>query len=147
MGNVRTMQAADIPAAYAIHQQAQPRPWSPATFEDCTHTPYHGLVAENDSVAGYALILCVADEATLMDIAVAESARRSGTGSALLSRVIQYCQQCGMRSLFLEVRANNPAAIGLYRKYGFEQIDTRKGYYNTPEGKIDGVIMRRALTA
>ncbi len=141
------MQAADIPAAFTIHQHAQPRPWSPATFEDCTRPPYHGVVAANDTVSGYALILCVADEATLMDIAVLPSARRTGTGSALLQHVIAYCKAAGMASLFLEVRANNPAAIALYRKYGFEHIDTRKGYYDTPDGRVDGVIMQRTLTA
>jgi ribosomal-protein-alanine N-acetyltransferase len=33
----------------------------------------------------------------------------------------------------LEVRESNEAAIGLYKKYGYEQVAKRKNYYNNPD--------------
>jgi ribosomal protein S18 acetylase RimI-like enzyme len=42
--------------------------------------------------------------------------------------------------VFLEVRADNPIAIGLYRSLGFLEIGVREGYYQ-PDN-VDAVIMR-----
>jgi ribosomal protein S18 acetylase RimI-like enzyme len=45
--------------------------------------------------------------------------------------------------VFLEVRADNPAARALYDELGFEQIAVRNQYYQ-PDG-VDAQIMRLAL--
>ncbi|WP_414830223.1 ribosomal protein S18-alanine N-acetyltransferase [Alteromonas sp. H39] len=132
--------------AHYIHEQAQPRPWSLTTFEDCTKEPYVGLVASIDGkVVGYALILFVVDEATLMDIAVDEACRGQGIAKALMENVIDMCEFKHMASLWLEVRVNNPAAISLYEKYQFEHVETRKNYYETNEGKVDALVMKRHI--
>lgn len=138
---------ADILAnAYRIHQQAQPRPWSLTTFEDCTTAPYAGLVATVDGqVVGYAVLLFVADEGTLMDIAVDNAFHRQGIANALMDSSVLICEQKQVSSLWLEVRVNNPAAISLYEKYQFTHIETRKKYYDTPEGKVDAHIMMRNI--
>ena len=44
-------------------------------------------------------------------------------------------------TVFLEVRAGNEAAIGLYTHSGFQEIDRRKNYYHDPEE--DAVVMRK----
>lgn len=130
--------------AHLIHQQAQPRPWSLATFEDCTTDPYVGLAASIDgSVVGYAVMLFVLDEATLMDIAVDQAYRGQGIANALMDDVIAMCENKHMSSLWLEVRVNNPVAIALYEKYQFEAVETRKNYYETHAGKVDALIMKR----
>ena len=43
--------------------------------------------------------------------------------------------------MFLEVRADNEAALALYGAEGFEAIDRRVGYYQ-PDG-VDAIVMRR----
>ena len=43
------------------------------------------------------------------------------------------------KDISLEVRENNDPAIKLYKKYGFEEVAVRKGYYNG----IDGLLMER----
>ena len=41
--------------------------------------------------------------------------------------------------LTLEVRRSNTAAQGLYKKYGFEELGIRKGYYS--DNHEDALIM------
>jgi ribosomal-protein-alanine N-acetyltransferase len=50
-----------------------------------------------------------------------------------------------MRSVVLEVRASNLAAIGLYRSMGFADIGLRRDYYRTENGREDAILMGREL--
>ena len=45
--------------------------------------------------------------------------------------------------MFLEVRADNPRAHGLYLRRGFAEIGVRRGYYQ-PSG-MDAIVMRKDL--
>lgn len=82
-------------------------------------------------------------EADVQTIAVAEDARGRGIGRALMERMLGQARARGMREVFLEVRADNPVAQGLYRSLGFAELGVRPGYYQ-PEG-IDAIVMRLAL--
>ena len=42
-------------------------------------------------------------------------------------------------SITLEVKETNVAAIKLYKKYGFEEVAVRHGYYNG----VDGILMEK----
>ena len=46
----------------------------------------------------------------------------------------------GCAEVFLEVRADNPRAHGLYLRRGFTEIGVRRGYYQ-PSG-TDAIVMR-----
>ena len=127
-----------IEHAHAIHQDAQVAPWKLSTFADCFTKPYYGVFAfENEKVIGYAIMLEVVDEATLMDIAVDKDARGKGGGRALVDFVIETSMENNMREIWLEVRESNHTAIALYEGSGFEHIETRKNYY-TVKSTDDG---------
>jgi ribosomal-protein-alanine N-acetyltransferase len=49
--------------------------------------------------------------------------------------------------VFLEVGSRNEAACALYEACGFESVGERPGYYQTPDGAEDALIMRAALEA
>ena len=134
-------------AAHALHQQATYSPWSFTTFEDCTTPPYQGLACiANGAVAGYALILNVAGEATLMDIAVDETLRGQKIGRRLMQAVLSTCENMAAEELWLEVRAGNSVALSLYQSSGFDVIETRKNYYPADNGREDAIIMRRFMS-
>ncbi|MCW8093134.1 ribosomal protein S18-alanine N-acetyltransferase [Alteromonas sp. ASW11-130] len=140
----RTTAQEDIIAAHAIHKAAVINCWSYPTFSDCTTKPYTLLVSKvNDRVIGYAIILIVADEATLMDIALSSEVRGHGHGKALLRAVIDYCETENVSSIWLEVRASNSIAQKLYHSFSFHTVEIRKNYYSTGESKEDAVIMQR----
>lgn len=126
-----------------IHQEAQFSPWKQSTFTDCFSKPYYGLLAmSGDEVLGYAIVLEVLDEATLMDIAVAKKHRGEGVGKSLLQSVIEISRQRKIREIWLEVRQSNRAAISLYETHAFKHIETRKNYYPSENGKENAVIMK-----
>jgi hypothetical protein len=45
--------------------------------------------------------------------------------------------------MILEVRADNPRAQNLYRRFGFSDVGIRRGYYQ-PSG-MDAIVMRCGL--
>lgn len=135
--------SSEIEALYDIHKNSQYSPWSFSTFKDCFTPPYYGLVArQNGSVIGYAIILQVLDEATLMDIAVKSNCRGIGVGQRLIETLFDIAIEKNTKEIWLEVRESNTSATSLYKKNGFEIIETRKNYYSCEEGKEHASIMR-----
>ena len=49
--------------------------------------------------------------------------------------------KAGIRTLWLEVRASNAAAIALYESLGFNEATIRRNYYPTADGHEDAIIM------
>ena len=132
--------------AYALHAASHVNPWQKASFVDCLTPPYFALALEDNlKLIGYALVLMVLDEATLMDIAIIPERRGAGAGHLLLEKAISECRRRGAQTLWLEVRVSNNAAIALYERHSFEVIERRKGYYPSPSGREDALIMRRIL--
>jgi len=56
-------------------------------------------------------------------------------------------EHAGMAEAFLEVRPSNAIAIGLYESLGFEQVGTRRGYYQAAGGREDAAVLRLRLDA
>jgi len=134
-----------IEQAYQVHCQVTYAPWQLATFTDCTTPPYQMITLSSPTVSGYAIVLMVADEATLMDIGVTSACRGLGYGKLLLDKVIQICTQKQMSAIWLEVRASNNTALNLYKSHGFAEQERRKNYYDSDLGKEDALIMKRQV--
>jgi ribosomal-protein-alanine N-acetyltransferase len=96
-------------------------------------------------VEGYGGLLAPvgSGESDIQTIAVAESARRQGLGRILMQALIAEARARRATSLFLEVRADNPAAQQLYLSLGFDEIAVRPQYYQ-PDG-VDAKIMRLTI--
>ncbi|GAA1440025.1 ribosomal protein S18-alanine N-acetyltransferase [Leifsonia poae] len=95
-----------------------------------------------ERIDGYAGLLSPAGaaEGDIQTIAVAPAARRHGLGRALMLALIGEARKRGAREVFLEVRADNPAAQTLYRALGFEEIGVRPRYYQPDD--VDAIVMR-----
>ena len=129
--------------AHRIHESVQVEPWSFATFEDCLTAPYYGVFAYIDEeVVGFAIVLEVLSDATLMDIAVEQKARGKGVGKALLTFVLEQSTLRGKDEMWLDVRESNDVAIALYNQQGFCYVDTRKNYYPTETGRENALVMK-----
>jgi ribosomal-protein-alanine N-acetyltransferase len=94
----------------------------------------------SEEVIGYIFAWTIGNECTINKIACHYNYRRRGAGSFLLKHLIEESFITGARIYYLEVRKYNEAALSFYRKYGFNQIAIRKGYYS--DTKEDAVIMK-----
>ena len=123
-----------------------PPPWSDADFAGFLADPLTFLLVEGD--AEFLLGRAVAGEAELLTLAVAPEARRRGLARKLVSRFLYQARLRGAEAAFLEVSAENAAAIALYESAGFSRSGLRRNYYRTAEGqRIDALVMTRALAA
>jgi ribosomal protein S18 acetylase RimI-like enzyme len=72
--------------------------------------------------------------------------RGRGVGSALMEACIAWVTEHGAHKLVLEVWPHNTSALGLYRKYGFEQEGLFKRHYRRRNGQLwDAVRMALVL--
>lgn len=141
---IKPMTSYDVQSAFAIHQSVQFQPWSLAVFEDCITPPYQGWALYHDvQLVGYAILLIVLDEVTLMEIAIQPTMQGQGYGRHLLQEVLNECQHQKMYKCFLEVRVSNQAAIALYQSLGFELLETRKDYYPAAGGREDALMLAK----
>ncbi len=64
-------------------------------------------------------------------VAVDPDGRGMGVGQKLMTELLDGLRRRGARRVFLEVRADNVAAIALYRKLGFVEVGRFYHYYAT----------------
>ena len=81
----------------------------------------------------------VMDEAHVVSVGVRREYRGYGIGELLLIGAIEQAYERRSSVVTLEVRVSNQIAQSLYRKYGFEERGTRKGYYT--DNREDAIIM------
>ena len=139
------MQEGDIKNVARLEEKYFSQPWSE---DGLRHYLENGqtlfIVAKHDSeVAGYAAVLCAADEGNLVSIAVDEEFRNMGIAREILDILYEELVKNGVEKIFLEVRESNEAAISLYRSENFEEIGKRKGFYEKP--KEDALLFMRNL--
>jgi len=144
---MRPLTVDDAPALARLHATSFDRPWSAAEIAELVAAGAFGLTAET----GFVLCRAGGGEAEILTIAVDPAARRTGRGRALVEAAAAAAVAQGAATLFLEVAADNAAALALYRTSGFEQAGIRRAYYPRPESRmpesrmIDALILSRAL--
>ena len=141
---LRPASIADLDPIHAIEATVFGRDaWSrEALREELTaqHRHYLALVDSANEVRGYAGLLVVGEEGDIQTIAVDAAMRGGGHGRALMEALIAEARSRGVSEIFLEVRADNPIAHGLYVRLGFAEIGVRPRYYQ-PDG-VDAIVMR-----
>lgn len=130
---VRRASREDIPALCALERECFSEPWSERGFEDFFALDYTAAFAAVDDgsgdIVGYAGMYLSGGDGDITNIAVTESFRRKGVGSALIDALKSVP---GIERLLLEVRESNTAARTLYEKRGFSVDGIRKNFYSSP---------------
>jgi ribosomal-protein-alanine N-acetyltransferase len=143
---IRPMRAGDVADVVALERSSYQFPWSEGIFRDCLRVGYVcRVVTVNRRVTAYGVMSVGAGEAHVLNLCVAEPFRCRGVGKRLLNSLIDRAAAAGMGAAFLEVRPSNIAAIRLYLSMGFEQVGTRRGYYQAAGGREDAAVLKLAL--
>lgn len=136
---IQRLEKADVSAVLAIQARSpELSQWSAAEYEltaDGEMLAYVAIRRSNDAdreVSGFLIVRRVADEAEILNFAVAPGFRRQGIGAALLEYAFRSPELAGAERIFLEVRASNDPAIQFYKSHGFEITGTRRNYYSSP---------------
>ncbi|SDY44363.1 ribosomal protein S18-alanine N-acetyltransferase [Herbiconiux ginsengi] len=151
---LRRAGAADLDAIMALEQASfENDAWSRDSMRRELANPHcYYLVAVDAEagtglVEGYAGLSCPvgSTDADIQTIAVAERSRGRGLGRQLMGRLLDEAMTRRAKTVFLEVRADNPVAHALYVSLGFADIAVRPNYYQ-PDG-VDAIVMRAELPA
>ncbi|MBN1678689.1 MAG: ribosomal protein S18-alanine N-acetyltransferase [Anaerolineae bacterium] len=162
---MRSMRLEDIPQVLHIDQASFPIPWSARTYQfeinsrETSHLvvletvvpetrQVHGLFTLLQAlwkpeppkiVVGYGGCWLIAGEAHISTIAVHPDYRGHSLGELLLVGMLSRALRLNAEYSVLEVRASNLAAQALYRKYEYEFVGRRRGYYR--DNNEDALIM------
>jgi ribosomal-protein-alanine N-acetyltransferase len=106
-----------------------------------------GLIARMEGqIVGFVIADIYVDGRVLQGhictIEVLPNFRRQGIGEKLLQEIEKIFEQKKVKASVLEVREDNLAAIGLYKKSGYAKIGKLKNYY----GGAHGLYLGKALT-
>jgi ribosomal-protein-alanine acetyltransferase len=94
--------------------------------------PAESNQSDSQTIAGFIISRLVAGELHINNMAVRPEVRRRGIAAQLLAAVLSHGRSNGAHLAFLEVRAGNAAAQGLYQRCGFQVTGRRNRYYGQP---------------
>jgi ribosomal protein S18 acetylase RimI-like enzyme len=81
------------------------------------------FIKEQPKKGAVAVALCVQDNdlAGIMSFAVAETARRGGIGTEILTSALRWARISGASSAWLQVVSDNVPALAMYERFGFRK--------------------------
>ncbi|MEX2365933.1 MAG: ribosomal protein S18-alanine N-acetyltransferase [Pseudohongiellaceae bacterium] len=145
---LRQMWLQDLEAVSALEALTNTFPWNRNKIRECIEAGYDcwlycdqsSMTAGSGSIMAYAVVSCVIDEASLLNLCVARQYQGQGIGRMLLKELIARASAAGIRVMHLEVRQSNSRAIRLYESSGFIRVGRRKDYYPADEGSEDALV-------
>ena len=146
---VRRFRPADSAAISGIlRDSAEAAHWPLESYANLAASPGGLLLVSelpaSNQLAGFIAARSAADEAEILNLAVHPLHRRSGVASGLLSAALDLFRQAAISRVFLELRASNLPARGLYQRFGFTPTGSRPAYYREPTE--DAQCMQKILT-
>ncbi len=128
-----------------LHAECFDEAWDEAAFDAFLRDPstFALIVGEGDA---FILVRVAADESEILSLGTRLDLRRRGRARALVRAGAIEAQRRAAERMFLEVAADNEAALTLYQVEGFRPVGHRPGYYVNVDGAIvDAVILSAAL--
>lgn len=142
---IREMQLADLQQVMEIENEAFRDHWKVSAYEyELNENEYSTLLVceENHQIIGVCGYYHLFEDAQVITIATHCDWRQRGIGQMMLNAMIDGANQAGCCTFSLEVRVSNFAAIEMYKKNEFIEMNIRKSYYEDGE---DAYFMMRAL--
>lgn len=137
----RQMTPDDADAVADLELKCFSMPWSRADFlrENQNELAEYVVGELAKKIVAYAGAWVSFEQAEVMHVAVEPELRGQGIGSLLFGELIKAVKERGAKSITLEVRPSNKAAIKLYENFGLKSVGRRKNYYR--DNDEDALIM------
>lgn len=145
MLSIRRVQPNDIFPVVALAFETLPERYNPSIFSQFYESfPEGFLVALNqEMIIGFLIgIKTTPNIGRILMLAVKDSYRKQGIGSALLTHFINEMKQQNVTSVELEVRTSNKRALRFYEARGFLLQEMLRGFYQNGENAYS---MRKEL--
>ena len=144
----REANAFDLPVFVSLDKELFPySPWSASQYkEEFSASTRHFVVAvdEAQSIIGYAGVFAPGQaEADILTVGVVQNQRGKGIATALMGLITEWAKAQGSTAMMLEVKVDNPEAIGLYESLGYSKLNVRKDYFGAG---LDAQVMRLELS-
>lgn len=142
----------DVVAAERVYIGTEPgydRELYAKRFRDMVARPEQSplfVAIENGELAGTLTVWDHAEYGPTLGMMVAPEARGRGIGRALLDKAVEWAARFRMTHLSLLVFPHNEAAVALYRKTGFVEIERYERDVTRQTGEVwDTVLMRKEI--
>ena len=140
-------QAAEIAG---LHAKLFNPPWDTANVQPLLEAPaavaFVARLGAPPQKAGFVIGQVAADVSEIISIGVAGDWQRRGLGRILFGAFARAVTRAGAKRVFLDVAADNTAAVALYSALGCTEVGRRKGYYVRFEAHaVDAIVMTKAL--
>ncbi len=127
------------------------RAWTANDFAELLAMPgAHAWIASTAAggtdPVGFLLARLAGGECEIISLGTAPTHRRSGVAGQLLAQAVKLAADAGA-PLFLEVGADNLAALALYRANRFDEVGRRPNYYERGGARVDALVLRRESRA
>ena len=137
----------EIETIASIESESSEFPWAKNQLSESISNPNNlcYAVSIKSQIVGYVIAMPATDSADILNITIHKDFKRKGYASSLIDYLTKELISKGIKTIFLEVRRGNFAAISLYSSLGFEEISVRKNYYTKNSNQLsireDGIIM------
>lgn len=156
--DISRMRVEDIAEILRVEGMCFVTPWPRNAFynELSENKLAHYFVGRiGNEIAAYGGLWVILEDAHITTVAVHPAHRRQRYGERMLIRLMDEAIERGACWVTLEVRESNVAAQGLYKKYGFTIVNTRRGYYSDNDenaivmwaGNLKGAVYQNRLAA
>lgn len=140
---IRVAQPSDCGIICQNERRAYEIPWSDSLLKDCLTGNYVCfLMMFQNKTVGHMIFQQVLDEIHLHNLCVIPELQNKGLGHYWLDYLEAYAKSHRARDIILEVRTSNLVAKDLYAKRGYREIGLRKAYYQSHNGREDGLVMK-----
>jgi len=133
----RRMQIIDLDTVDEIERDLFDDYWSKSSFlqeikNENYSFPY--VLIHNKTIAGYSVCWYYKNELHIGNVAIKREYQGRGFGKLLMKNIFELFPK--YYKAYLDVKASNEPAIGLYLKFGFNILLTRKAYYSNGEDSL-----------
>lgn len=134
----------------ALHLLLFNPPWSEdsirTSLDHPASTAFIAFDGRSRTAVGFVMGQLAADEAEILSIGVAPEWQRHGLGRRMVEGLSRAIERAEAKRLYLEVAADNDAAMGLYLGMGFMATGLRRGYYQRDSGPpVDALTLALTL--